>query len=49
MLGDYSNDDDIPDYKIRSDVDATPTRAEDIPFSDAVSFYDILKRTVGRT
>ena len=47
MLGDYSNDDDIPDYKIRSDVDATPTRAEDIPFSDAVSFYDILKEQLG--
>lgn len=47
MLGDYSNDDEIPDYKIRSDVDATPTRAEDIPFSDAVSFYDILKEQLG--
>lgn len=40
---DYWNADDIPDYKLQ---DARPTKqqiAEEIPFSDAVSFYDILK------
>ena len=47
ILGDYSNDDEIPDYKVRSDVDRTVSRAEDIPFSDAVSFYDILKEQLG--
>jgi len=47
MLGDYSNDDEIPDYKVRSDVERTSSRAEDIPFSDAVSFYDILKEQLG--
>lgn len=47
LLGDYGNDDDIPDYKIREVADNTRTRVEDIPFSDSVSFYDILKEQLG--
>lgn len=41
-LGDYRTEDDIPDYKLRSNNGAGITRPEDIPFSDSVSFYENL-------
>ena len=42
-LGDYSNEDDIPDYKLQEHNRSKEGAAEEIPFSDAVSFYEILK------
>ena len=42
-LGDYSNEDDIPDYKLQEHNRSKEGVAEEIPFSDAVSFYEILK------
>ena len=45
-LGDYRTEDDIPDYKLREPK--TPAaQAEEIPFSDAVSFYELLKEQLG--
>ncbi|MGI6218585.1 MAG: RNA polymerase factor sigma-54 [Bacteroidaceae bacterium] len=41
-LGDYLTEDDIPPYKLRQATGVTPTRAEDIPFSEASSFYEQL-------
>lgn len=41
-LGDYSNEDDIPDYKLQEHNRSREGVAEEIPFSDAVSFYEIL-------
>lgn len=41
-LGDYRTEDDIPDYKLRSNNGNSVTRPEDIPFSDSVSFYENL-------
>ncbi|MDE5677395.1 RNA polymerase factor sigma-54 [Phocaeicola sp.] len=42
-LGDYRNEDDIPDYKLQEHNQSKEGVAEEIPFSDAVSFYEILK------
>lgn len=42
-LGDYSNEDDIPDYKLQEHNRSKEGTAEEIPFSDAVSFYEMLK------
>lgn len=42
-LGDYSNEDDIPDYKLQEHNRSREGVAEEIPFSDAVSFYEILQ------
>ena len=42
-LGDYRNEDDIPDYKLQEHNRSKEGVAEEIPFSDAVSFYEILK------
>ena len=42
-LGDYRTEDDIPDYKLKENNYSKDDKAEDIPFSDAVSFYEILK------
>lgn len=41
-LGDYRTEDDIPDYKLKENNRSNVTRPEDIPFSDAVSFYENL-------
>lgn len=41
-LGDYRTEDDIPDYKLKSNNGNSVTRPEDIPFSDTVSFYENL-------
>lgn len=42
-LGDYSNEDDIPDYKLQEHNRSRENTPEEIPFSDAVSFYEILQ------
>ncbi len=41
-LGDYLSEDDIPDYKLQEHNRSRGEQAEEIPFSDAVSFYEIL-------
>lgn len=42
-LNDYLTEDDIPDYKLQENNRSKDDRAEDIPFSEATSFYEILK------
>ena len=42
-LGDYLSEDDIPDYKLQEHNRSQRDKAEEIPFSDAVSFYEILQ------
>ena len=42
-LGDYRTEDDIPDYKFQENNRSKDDKAEDIPFSDSVSFYETLK------
>ena len=42
-LGDYRTEDDIPDYKLQEHNHSRDEVAEEIPFSDNVSFYEILK------
>ena len=42
-LGDYRTEDDIPDYKLQENNRSKDDKAEDIPFSDTVSFYETLK------
>jgi RNA polymerase sigma-54 factor len=42
-LGDYLTEDDIPDYKLREQNQSRGETPEEIPFSDAVSFYETLK------
>ena len=42
-LNDYLTEDDIPDYKLQENNRSRDEQAEDIPFSDATSFYEILK------
>ena len=42
-LSDYLTEDDIPDYKLQENNRSRDEQAEDIPFSDATSFYEILK------
>lgn len=47
-LGDYRTEDDIPDYKLKdNNYSSKEEQAEEIPFSDAVSFYEILKEQLG--
>lgn len=41
-LDDYSSEDEIPDYKLQENNRSRDERAEEIPFSDTVSFYDLL-------
>ena len=41
-LGDYRTEDDIPDYKLQEHNRSRGEVAEEIPFSDSVSFYEIL-------
>jgi RNA polymerase sigma-54 factor len=40
---DYRDDDDIPDYKLQDNNRSKNEQAEEIPFSDTVSFYETLK------
>lgn len=42
ILGDYRSEDDIPDYKLQEHNRSRGEKAEEIPFSDIVSFYEIL-------
>ena len=41
-LGDYRTEDDIPDYKFQEHNRSRGEVAEEIPFSDSVSFYEML-------
>lgn len=45
-LGDYRTEDDIPDYKLH-EAKSPAAQVEEIPFSDAVSFYELLKEQLG--
>lgn len=42
-LGDYLTEDDIPDYKLQENNRSKDDPAENIPFSESTSFYEILK------
>ncbi len=42
ILGDYRTEDDIPDYKLQEHNRSRGETAEEIPFSDIISFYEIL-------
>ena len=42
-LGDYRNEDDIPDYKLQENNRSRGETPEEIPFSDNLSFYETLK------
>jgi RNA polymerase sigma-54 factor len=44
---DYLNDDDIPDYKLQDHNRSRSEQAEEIPISDAASFYDTLREQLG--
>lgn len=46
-LDDYFSTDDIPDYQLRQHNDSQAVRAEDIPFSEATSFYEKLSGQLG--
>lgn len=43
LLGDYLSEDDIPDYKLQEHNRSRENTPEEIPFSDNVSFYEMLK------
>lgn len=46
-LGDYRTEDDIPDYKLQEHNRNKGEVAEEIPFSDSVSFYEMLLEQLG--
>lgn len=46
-MGDYLTEDDIPDYKLQENNRSREEKAEDIPFSEAISFYEMLKEQLG--
>ncbi|MDR0988421.1 MAG: RNA polymerase factor sigma-54 [Prevotellaceae bacterium] len=46
-LGDYLTEDDIPPYKLQENNRTRGQRAEEIPFSDATSFYETLQEQLG--
>lgn len=46
-LDDYRDADDIPDYKLQDHNRSHEERAEEIPFSEATSFYENLKAQLG--
>ncbi len=46
-LDDYRTDDDIPDYRLQENNRSRDEQAEDIPFSEATSFYETLKEQLG--
>ncbi len=46
-LSDYLNEDDIPDYKLQEHNRSRGERPEEIPFSEATSFYETLKEQLG--
>lgn len=45
-LGDYRTEDDIPDYKLQENNRSKGETAEEIPFSDSISFYETLKEQI---
>lgn len=46
---DYFSDDDVPDYKLQQPRPTREQMAEEIPFSDATSFYETLKEQLNET
>lgn len=46
-LSDYLTEDDIPDYKLQERNYSKDEKAEEIPFSDTTSFYELLKEQLG--
>ncbi|MCL1942710.1 MAG: RNA polymerase factor sigma-54 [Candidatus Azobacteroides sp.] len=46
-LGDYSNEDDIPPYKLEADNKSGREKKEDIPFSAGMSFHESLIEQLG--
>lgn len=42
-LNDYLTEDDIPDYKLQENNQSKKNMVDDIPFSDATSFYELLR------
>ncbi|KAA6344890.1 RNA polymerase sigma-54 factor, partial [termite gut metagenome] len=42
-LDDYLTEDDVPDYKLQENNRSKEEQAADIPFSDTVSFYELLQ------
>ncbi len=46
-LGDYLTEDDIPDYKLQERNSSKERQAENIPFSEVTSFYEIIKEQLG--
>ncbi|MDO4163739.1 MAG: RNA polymerase factor sigma-54 [Bacteroides sp.] len=46
-LSDYLYEDDIPDYKLQENNRSKDEQPEEIPFSDATSFYETLKEQLG--
>ena len=42
-LSDYLTEDEFPAYKLQENNRSKDEQAEDIPFSDSTSFYEILK------
>ncbi|MBR6589954.1 MAG: RNA polymerase factor sigma-54 [Bacteroidaceae bacterium] len=46
-LGDYRTEDDIPDYALRDYPSMESGVAEEIPFSVATSFYELLQEQLG--
>lgn len=46
-LDDYLTEDDIPDYNLKENNYSKDQEAEDIPFSDTTSFYEILLTQLG--
>ena len=46
-LGDYRTEDDIPDYKLQEQNRSRGETMEEIPFSDSVSFYELLLEQLG--
>lgn len=42
ILGDYRTEDDIPDYKLQEHNRSKGEVAEEIPFSESISFYEML-------
>jgi len=46
-LNDYLTEDDIPDYKLQENNRSRDDKMEDIPFSEATSFYEQLREQLG--
>ena len=46
-LADYRTEEDTPDYVLQASAGNARRRAEDIPFSDATSFYENLEAQLG--